>query len=316
VTEAARNSTLMGAETLVGPLGGTATDGSVLPERVGRYRILGLLGVGAVGRVYRARDPETGRVVAMKRVRRHLSRDPRVMERFRREGIAAEGLSHPNLLRVYDVGPDYLVLELVEGESLDERLERRGALAPEEALSILQQMAEALDSIHARGIVHRDVKPSNVLLARDGTVKLSDFGMAHLSWAPITRSGELIGSPAYMAPEHIALGDVEPASDLHALGVVAFLCLTGERPFKGRSVGELLRNVVDQERPSASALEPALPRAVDAVLARAMAKDPDGRFACGRDLVDALARALVAEGRSGRKGGWLSSLGALLRPPI
>jgi serine/threonine protein kinase len=311
----AHNSTLVGTETVVGPLGGTATDGSVLPDRVGPYRILGLLGVGAVGRVYRARDPETGRVVALKRVRRHLSRDARVMERFRREGIAAEGLSHPNLLKVYDVGPDYLVLELVEGEGLDERLERKGALSPDEALPMLRQLAEALDSVHARGIVHRDVKPSNVLLTRQGTVKLSDFGMAHLSWAPITRSGELVGSPAYMAPEQIALGDVEPASDLHALGVVAFLCLTGRRPFEGRSVGELLRSVVDHEPPSASALRPSLPPAVDAVLARAMAKDPDDRHPTARQLVDALERALADQTGPRRGRGWLASLGTLWRPP-
>jgi serine/threonine-protein kinase len=299
-------------ETLVGPLGGTATDGMVLPERVGPYPILGILGVGAVGRVYRARDLKSGGAVALKRVRRHLSRDERVMERFRREGTVAEGLSHPNLLRVYDVGPDYLVLELVEGESLEERLSSRGALSPDEALPILRQMAEALDFIHARGIVHRDLKPSNVLLTREGVVKLSDFGMAHLSWAPMTRSGELIGSPAYMAPEQIDLGDVEPASDLHALGAVAFLCLTGERPFEGRSVGELLRNVVDKERPSASAVRSTLPTAVDAVLARAMAKDPDDRYACARDFVDALGAGLASE--EGRRPGrrWLASLGALV----
>jgi serine/threonine-protein kinase len=205
------------------------------------------------------------------------------------------------------VGPDYLVLDLVEGGSLDERLERRGMLAPAEALPILRQVAEALDFIHARGIIHRDLKPSNVLLTREGTVKLSDFGMAHLSWAPMTRSGELIGSPAYMAPEQIALGDVEPASDLHALGVMAFLCLTGQRPFTGRGVGELLRNVVDQERPRASAVRPRLPPAVDPVLARAMAKDPDDRFGCARDFTSALAGALSGE------RGWLASLGTLFR---
>jgi serine/threonine-protein kinase len=280
---------------------------------VGPYPILGILGVGAMGRVYRARDPQTGRVVALKRVRRHLTRDARVMERFRREGTAAEGLSHPNLLRVHDVGVDYLVLELVEGENLDERLDRQGALTPAEAVPLLRQMADALDFIHARGIVHRDLKPSNVLLTREGTVKLSDFGMAHLSWAPMTRSGELLGSPAYMAPEQISLGDVEPASDIHALGVVAFRCLTGERPFTGRSVGELLRNVVDQERPLASSVNPDLPPSVNPVLARALARDPDDRHSTAREFVDELERAL-ADGRGRRPGrGWLASLGTLVK---
>jgi serine/threonine protein kinase len=309
------SSTMIEAETAVGPRRPGAP-AETLPARVGRYRVLGLLGEGAIGRVYRAVAPDSGHEVAVKRVHRALGTDPRVMERFRREAETVERLTHPNLVSVHDVGDDFLVLDLVEGEGLDRRLEREGALSPREALPLLRQVADALDYIHARGIVHRDVKPSNVLVTPDGTVKLADFGIAHLSWAPITRTGELIGSPAYMAPEQVALGEVEPASDVHALGVVAFQCLTGERPFKGRGVGSLLQNVVYQQAPAASSLQPDLPGAVDPVLARALAKDPDERFACARDFIDALAAALSPPtppptGR-GRGPSWLGAVGAAL----
>jgi len=308
------SSTIMEAETVAGPRRPAGLP-EALPAWIGPYRVLGPLGEGSIGRVYRAVDPESGHEVAVKRVHRFLATDERVMERFRREAETVERLTHPNLVSVHDVGPDFLVLDLVEGESLDRRLEREGRLSPRTAVPLLRQVADALDYIHARGIVHRDVKPSNVLATRDGTVKLADFGIAHLSWAPITRSGELIGSPAYMAPEQIALGEVEPASDVHALGVVAFQCLTGERPFKGKGVGALLQKVVYQEPPAASSLRPDLPGAVDPVLARALAKDPDERFGCARDFIDALAAALSPDAptaRPGRRVSWLGSLGAAL----
>lgn len=314
--ERTRNDTLVEAETMVGPRRLPApAEPEGLPSHVGHLEIRGLLGEGAIGRVYRAFDPVTGREVAVKRVRETLSRDENVMKRFRREAETVERLTHPNLVRVHDVGSDHMVLDLVEGESLGERLERDGTLPPEEAVALLQQMAEALDYIHARGIVHRDVKPSNVLVLPDGTVKITDFGIAHLSWAPITRTGELIGSPAYMAPEQIALGDVEPASDVYALGVVAYQCLTGERPFNGKSVGALLRSVVYDTPPAATERNPSLPGRVDAVLARALAKDPDERFACARDFVAALKDSLETAGlplRARAAAAWLCSAGVAL----
>jgi serine/threonine protein kinase len=285
--------TLEEAETLVRPERlGLVAQPEAPPSRVGRYEIRGLLGAGAIGRVYRAFDPVAEREVALKRVREALSSDEKVMIRFRREADTVQRLSHPNLVAIHDVGPDYMVMELVGGESLDKRLARAGRLSPEEALPLLGQVAEALDHVHARGIVHRDVKPSNVLVLRDGSVKLTDFGIAHLSRARITTTGELIGSPAFMAPEQIALGDVEPASDVYALGVLAFQCLTAQRPFAARGVAALLKSIVYETPPLASSLEPRLPPAVDSVLERVLAKDPDERFASARDFVAALAEAL------------------------
>jgi serine/threonine protein kinase len=290
----AASQTLAEAETAHGPVRpAPAPDAEAMPARVGRYEILGLLGEGAMGRVYHAFDPVEGRGVAVKQVRELLLRDLAVMRRFRREVEAVGRLSHPGLVSIHGVGPDYMVLELVEGESLEDRLDREGVLSPAEALPVLRMMAEALDYIHAQGIVHRDVKPSNVLLPPGGALKITDFGIAHLSWAPITGTGELIGSPGYMAPEQITLGGVEPASDIYTLGVVAFQCLTGSRPFSGSSVGQLLIRIVDEDPPVATERNPALPSAVDGVLRRALAKDPHERFASARDLVDALDDALA-----------------------
>lgn len=300
--------TLVEAETMVAPRSAPARrEDEDQPTHVGNLKVRGILGEGAIGRVYRAVDPASGEEVAVKRVRQTLARDPNVMTRFRREAETVERLTHPNLVRVHDVGWDHMVMDLVEGESLEERLGRRETLSPGEAISVLEQMAEALDYIHARGIVHRDVKPSNVMIEPDGTVKLTDFGIAHLSWAPITHTGELIGSPAFMAPEQIALGEVEPASDTYALGVVAYQCLTGDRPFSGMSMGGLLRAVVYDASPPATQRNPALPAAVDAVLARAMAKDPDERYACARDFVAALKGAL-GSGAGRLKKGRLAAL--------
>jgi serine/threonine protein kinase len=297
-------TTLAAAETVgraggASPAAGTSPTAGGPPSRRGRYQIERLLGEGAMGRVYRAHDPVRGRAVAVKVIKEPHCHDEKAMKRFLREAEAVSRLSHPGLVGVLDTGPDFIVLDLVEGESLDSLIGRRGALPPAEALGILERIADALDHIHAHGIVHRDVKPSNILVSPDGGVRLTDFGVAHLSWAPMTRTGELLGSPAYMAPEQIALGDVEPASDVHALGVVAWEALVGRRPFEASTLAELLLKVTSEEPPSAHRARPSLPPGVDDVLRQALAKDPDDRFLSARDLVDALAAALAPRRRAG-----------------
>jgi serine/threonine-protein kinase len=262
------------------------------PLLLGRYVVHGIVGVGAMGRVYRATDSQSGKLVAIKKIKARFARDRAVMARFVREAEAVSLLSHPNLVSIVAQGDDYVVMELVDGESLEDRLARVQRLEPEAAVQILAEVARALDYIHAQGVVHRDVKPSNLLLPERGGVKITDFGIAHLSWAPMTRSGELIGTPAFMAPEQIRTGDVSPATDVYALGLVAFEMLTGTRPFRGRTYAELLMRVIDAPPLSAHELVPSLPPRVDEAFARALAKDPHARFANAAAFVGALRAAL------------------------
>jgi serine/threonine protein kinase len=285
--------TLIEAETLVGPPDEQAcTRSGAQPLVLGPYLVRELIGEGAMGRVYRATDWRSGREVAVKQIKTRFTRDRVVMTRFLREAEAVSRLSHPGLVAVHATGDDYIAMELVRGESLEVRLERRMPLPPPQALRILGEVAQALDYIHARGVVHRDIKPPNLLLAADGGVKLTDFGIAHLSWAPMTRSGEVLGTPAYMAPEQLATGDVSPATDVYALGLVAFEMLTGARAFRGRSYAELLMRVIDSPPASAHARNPWLPPEVDEVMEGVLAKDPDERFTSAAAFVAALRSAL------------------------
>jgi serine/threonine protein kinase len=284
--------TLLAAETLVRfPGARSDLQPAPDPERIGRYEIRGVLGEGSMGRVYRAYDPSERREVAVKVLKTSFATDPRAVERFRREAAAGHRLGHPALVDLLEVGADYLVQELVEGESLAARLRRRGPIGPEEALPMLATVADALDYVHSRAAVHRDVKTSNVLLARDGGAKLADFGIARLGWAPLTRLGEIVGSPAYMAPEQVSRGVVNTPTDLYSFAVVAYETLSGVRPFHRRSLGLLLESIVADAPPRASAANHALPRRVDSVLGRALAKRPEDRYPDGRTLVTALRTA-------------------------
>jgi serine/threonine-protein kinase len=282
------------AETLPGPPGGTVSAATgPHPLVLGPYEVRELVGEGAMGRVYRAWDPRSGREVAVKRIKARFSRERTVMRRFLREAEAVSRLSHPGLVAVYGAGEDYVAMELVLGESLEARLARRAVVPPAEALAILDAVASALDYIHRQGIVHRDVKPSNLLLLPGGGVKVTDFGIARLSWAPMTRSGEVLGTPAYMAPEQVTVGEAGPATDVYALGVVAFEMLTGRRPFRARSYAELLMKVIDVPPPSAHFRNMALRPEVDEVLAKALSKRPEDRFRSAAAFVSALRRALL-----------------------
>jgi serine/threonine-protein kinase len=288
--------TISAAETRAGtgrPAPAVAPEPEPEPERFGRYEVRGRLGEGSMCRVYRAYDPWAGREVAVKVLKTLLAADLQSVERFRREAAAGRRLDHPALVDVLDAGPGYLVQELVEGESLSALLDRRRPLSVAAALPILAAVADALDHVHGRGIVHRDVKPSNVLLPLGGGAKLADFGVARLGWAPITCSGEVIGTPAYMAPEQVSRALVHAQSDLYSLAVVAFETLTGVRPFRRPSLSTLLQSIVRDAPPRAGAINPALPPAVDALFARALAKIPEERYADGRAFVAALREALA-----------------------
>ena len=212
---------------------------------LGPYRITGTLGIGGMGRVYQANDSRLGRSVAIKISRRRFS------ERFELEARAIAALNHPNICTVYDVGPNYLVMELIEGATLADKI-KKGPLTLPEALDIARQIADALEVAHEAGIVHRDLKPANIKLRPDGTVKVLDFGLAKVAssspaQAAGSRDGIIIGTAAYMSPEQARGETVDKRADIWAFGAVVYEMLTGAPLFKGNNVSEILAGVLKEE---------------------------------------------------------------------
>jgi serine/threonine-protein kinase len=261
-------------------------------SRFGRYEIQQEIGEGAMGRVYKAWDPLVRRVVAIKTIRsEYLTQETsqEYLRRFRREAQAAGRLSHPNIVSIYDVGEDYFVMEFLEGVSLQAILAHRGVLPLSEAQRILTPVAEALDYAHHSGVIHRDVKPANIMIQPDGRPKLMDFGVARLPTSAITDSGQSFGSPSYMAPEQIASDDVTPRSDLFSFGVVAYEALTGKRPFQGDSITAIIYRIVHEAAPPPRSLNDELPPYHDEVFRRALAKDPANRFPTAMSFIAGLS---------------------------
>jgi eukaryotic-like serine/threonine-protein kinase len=265
-------------------------------ERFGRYEILAELGRGAMGVVYKARDPKINRVVAVKTI--SLNGQPpeeelEYRERFVREAEAAGRLSHPGIVTVFDVGEEpetrapYIVMEYVAGQSLDKLLLslEDHKLPSEAALQISLELAEALDCAHGQGVVHRDLKPANILVTEDGHVKIADFGVAKLNLAGQTSGGRVLGTPAYMSPEQLAGEAVDGRSDLFSLGVVLYTVLTGYRPFQGNSVMTVAFKVVNRDPVPATVLDNDLPPGLDYIISRAIAKDPSQRYQRGMEMV-------------------------------
>jgi len=272
-------------------------------NRIGRYIIEAELGTGAMGVVYLAVDPRLQRRIAVKTY--HLpdavSAEMRAEfhERFLREARAAAALSHPSIVTVYDAEIDtrqdapFIAMEFVEGRTLKDLLDEKRPLEPRLALSIASAIADALQVAHDAGIVHRDVKPANVLVrAGDGIVKLADFGVARLSMSELTRSGTCLGSPAYMSPEQVRGDALDGRSDLFALAVIVYEMLTGERPFAGDELGSIVYAIVHETPLPATRRLPSLPPTLDAFFDRALAKDPARRLASGIAFREALERAL------------------------
>jgi eukaryotic-like serine/threonine-protein kinase len=264
-------------------------------ERFGRYEILTELGRGAMGIVYKARDPKINRVVAVKTV--SLDGQPpeeerEYRERFFREAEAAGRLSHPGIVTIFDVGEEpetrapYIVMEFVGGQSLDKMLAAGDHKLPlETALQLTLELAEALDCAHGQGVVHRDLKPANILITEDGHAKIADFGIAKLNLANLTLSGRVLGTPAYMSPEQLNGEAVDGRSDLFSLGVVLYTVLTGYRPFQGNSALTVSYKVVNREPVPATVLDTELPAGLDYIIGRAMAKDPAQRYQRGMEMV-------------------------------
>ena len=279
-----------------------STDVMGLPGvMAGHYWPLGVLGRGAIAEVVRARDEQTDAEVALKILYPHLRDSAIVVERFRREVEIVRRIAHPNVLPIHDVlesdGRLFLVMDFHPGGDLADQLARRGRLPPSEIVRLATQLCGALGAAHRAGVVHRDVKPSNVLCG-GGTeldVRLCDFGLARtVEHAGLTVANAVLGTPEYMAPEVVTEGQADPRSDIYSLGVVLFEAATGRLPFYGDSPYQLMRQHIDVEAPRARSLVPELPPALDEAIARALAKEPLDRFA----TVDDLARALTEEPRA------------------
>jgi serine/threonine-protein kinase len=284
-------------------------------QRIGRYFVTGELGRGAMGIVYEAIDPLINRKIAIKVIRFQGIADAneaRVMrERLFHEARTAGALQHPGIVAVFDVGQAgetaYIAMELVEGPSLQQLLASGWKPEPSETLDLLRQTAVALDYAHQSGVVHRDVKPANIMLHKGVTVKVGDFGIAKIaSSRQFTNTGMLMGTPSYMSPEQIEGQPVDGRSDQFALAAIAYEILTGTRPFQAESLAGLAHSIVYGSRPSARAANPKLPAGVDAVLKRGLAMSPQARYQICSELVEALDGALTTGKAARPRRVWIS----------
>lgn len=266
-------------------------------KQFGRYEIVAELGRGAMGVVYKARDPQIDRMVAVKTVSMWGQEPEEEQEfrlRFMNEAQAAGRLHHSGIVSVFDVGENpenndpYIVLEYVDGESLNRVMAREKKLELGRALKLAEEIADALDYAHAQGVIHRDIKPANILVTQEGRAKIADFGIAKLNLAHFTLPGRVLGTPAYMAPEQLSGEGCDGRSDVFSLGVILYTMVTGHSPFQGNSATTVCYKVANREPIAASALDMSLPPQLDAVISRAMAKDPKERYQRGADFAEDL----------------------------
>jgi serine/threonine protein kinase len=285
-------------------------------DQIGRYRILGELGRGAMGVVYQAQDPAIGRKIAIKSIRlsdlTEESERARLRERLFREAQSAGILSHPGIVTIYDIaeqdGMAYIFMELVNGPSLEKMLGSDHPPNKDTLLSILRQTAAALDYAHRKGIIHRDIKPANIMIHEDGAAKITDFGVAKIVSQQMTQAGTIMGTPSYMSPEQVQGGEITGKADQFSLAVIAYELLTGEKPFTADYLPTLLFKLVREEAAPPQRLNPTLSPQVEIVLRRALSKNPANRYETCGDFINALVSALHAS------GDWSLPAPAALRP--
>jgi serine/threonine protein kinase len=294
--------------------------------RLGPYEIVAPLGAGGMGEVYRARDPRLERIVAIKILPSRLSLDPTRKQRFEREAKTISALNHPHICVLHDVGSqngiDYLVMECLEGETLSKRLEK-GPLPLEQLLKLGAQIADALDKAHRSGVVHRDLKPDNVMLTAMGA-KLLDFGLAKpaaplvseatltaaTKQSPVTEQGTIVGTFHYMSPEQVEGKELDGRSDIFSLGAVLYEMLTGQKAFQGKSQLSVVSAILEKEPASITTIKPMTPPALDHAIRRCLAKDPEERWQMARDLAFELKWIAEAgsHGSRRRRARWQQTL--------
>src|SRR5215470_7032665 len=270
-------------------------------QTVGRYEITGELGRGAMGVVYKAMDPTIGRTVALKTMRLdvHGLDSQEMVRRFQNEARAAGVLNHPNIVTIYDAGEHegifYIAMEFIEGTTLHELLMEKRVLPTEEVLGITRQICRGLDYAHSNGIIHRDVKPANIMITANGTVKIMDFGIAK-SGGQVTNTGQVLGTPNYMSPEQVKGRPLDGRSDLFSLGVLLYEMLTGEKPFIGQNVTTIIYKIVNESPIAPRDLDVTVPAALSNIVVKLLAKSPDERYKSGAELVRDLEHYKAAGG--------------------
>lgn len=287
--------------------------------KYGRYEIIEELGRGSMGVVYRAYDPQIDRMVALKALREDRVTSKDFVQRFLKEAKAIGRLSHPNIVTVFDVGEDqgtiYIAMELLEGTPLNQAIQER-ELSAEEIVRLGVQMAETLGYAHQKGIVHRDVKPSNIVLLADGQMKITDFGIAHIedpSALVQTQAGEILGTPAYMSPEQVLARPVDGRSDLFSLSIILYELSTKKRPFVGDSMAGVFQAITQTHPVEPHQMNPSIPQRLSQTIMRCLNKVPEERFATGHALALALSESLGTQEPHLQKGPkrkwlWLSML--------
>ena len=271
------------------------------PEKLGKYRIIELLGRGAMGVVYRAEDPEIGRTVAVKLLHPVVSTAvldaATALERFKTEAHAAGNLRHPNIVTIFDASSEgkspYIVMDYIEGRGLDGVIAEQGKLDPYDAMYFLSQIAAGLDHAHRKGVIHRDIKPANILIDRAEHAYILDFGVASVSRdAHATPKGPVMGSPGYMSPEQLLNETLDARADIFSLAIVAFECLAGQRPFSGADFTTVAGNILNGKRHSLSEFSPELPLSLDAEFEKAFSRARDARFKTATLMIQVFCDAL------------------------
>jgi serine/threonine protein kinase len=268
-------------------------------SKLGRYEILNELGKGAMGVVYLAKDPVIGRLVAVKTIRTSQSGDDdsesrEFRERFVREAQTAGILSHPNIVTIHDIGEDtesrtsFIAMEYIDGRNLKSLLTDKKKFSWDEVADFIAQIGEALDYAHRKGIIHRDVKPANIMLTTDGKIKITDFGIAKVASSNLTTTGQFLGTPNYMSPEQVSGAPVDGRSDIFSLGVVLYELLTNRKPFQGDNLTAISYKIVHEDFVLPGDLTADVPQEFNSIVARAMAKDPWNRYQRGKDMALAL----------------------------
>jgi len=282
------------------------------------YELLEEIGQGGMAQVFRARQLSLNRIVAIKEIKPAFTNNPEVLERFKREARTAANLTHENIVQVYNFsepsrGSLFIVLEYMEGQDLKTLLRRAGPPPPRIAAILCREAARALAYAHARHLVHRDVKPANIMVSDQGEVKLMDFGIVREMDSDLTRTGAFLGTPSYMSPEQFLGEEITPASDLFSLGIVLFELLTGEKPFKADNEASLSKKVRIEREPKVRSLNPKVPRRLAAAVHLCLRKDPDKRPLSADNLIFDLEKFLRTRGREDERKElkeWLREAGA------